>query len=182
PPGSGVAPSPALRGGEPAPARLTPVELARFLRLHLGLRTKPQTRYIPLEVWDRNAGLVAQEALAGREAYGGLDLAATSDLSALCWVFPDREGGYDAVWRLWTPEANLPKLNERTAKAAEMWVRQGWLTVTSGEVMDYDYIRSAVNADRDRFDVREIAYDPWNSTQLVNDLMDDGAPMVTMRQ
>src|SRR5690606_27080758 len=54
--------------------------------------------------------------------------------------------------------------------------------VTSGEVMDYDYIRSAVNADRDRFDVGEIAYDPWNSTQLVNDLMDDGAPMVTMRQ
>lgn len=181
-PGYGVSPTREFMRAAAEKARQNPVELARFLRLHLGLRTKQQTRYIPLEVWDRNAGLVEQEALAGREAYGGLDLAATSDLSALCWVFPGREGGYDAVWRLWTPEANLPKLNERTAKAAEMWVRQGWLTVTSGEVMDYDYIRSAVNADRDRFDVREIAYDPWNSTQLVNDLMDDGAPMVTMRQ
>src|SRR5690606_25071723 len=139
-PGYGVSPTREFMRAAAEKARQNPVELARFLRLHLGLRTKQQTRYIPLEVWDRNAGLVEQEALAGREAYGGLDLAATSDLSALCWVFPDREGGYDAVWRLWTPEANLPKLNERTAKAAEMWVRQGWLTVTSGEVMDYDYI------------------------------------------
>jgi phage terminase large subunit-like protein len=31
-------------------------------------------------------------------------------------------------------------------------------------------------------DVRGIAYDPWNSSQLVNDLVSDGAPMVKTRQ
>jgi phage terminase large subunit-like protein len=30
--------------------------------------------------------------------------------------------------------------------------------------------------------VRGLAYDPWNSSQLVNDLMSDGAPMVKTRQ
>jgi phage terminase large subunit-like protein len=126
--------------------------------------------------------MVDRQKLLGREAYGGLDLAATSDLSAFALVFPDAEGGYDALWRIWTPEANMPKLNERTANAAEEWVRQGWLSVTPGEVMDYDFIRSAINKDREDFDVRDIAYDPWNSTQLVNDLLDDNAPMTTMRQ
>lgn len=181
-PGYGVSPTRAFMKEAAAKAQDNPVERARFLRLHLGLRTKQETKYIDLPVWDRNAGMVDRQKLLGREAYGGLDLAATSDLSAFALVFPDAEGGYDALWRIWTPEANMPKLNERTANAAEEWVRQGWLSVTPGEVMDYDFIRSAINKDREDFDVRDIAYDPWNSTQLVNDLLDDNAPMTTMRQ
>jgi phage terminase large subunit-like protein len=181
-PGYGVSPTRAFMKEAAAKAQDNPVERARFLRLHLGLRTKQETKYIDLPVWDRNAGLVDRNALRGRECYGGLDLAATSDLSAFCLVFPDADGGYDALWRVWTPEANMPRLNERTANAAEEWVRQGWLAVTPGEVMDYDFIRSAINKDREDFSVREIAYDPWNATQLVNDLVDDAAPMVTMRQ
>lgn len=181
-PGYGVSPTAEFMRQAAAKAKQNPVERARFLRLHLGLRTKQQTKYIELETWDRNAGMVDRGALRGRAAFGGLDLAATSDLSALAWVVPDDAGGYDVAWRIWTPEANLPRLNERTANAAGEWVRQGWLTVTPGEVMDYDHIRSAVNLDREHFEVREVAYDPWNSTQLVNDLLEDGAPMVTMRQ
>lgn len=181
-PGYGISPTKEFMRQAAAKAKQNPVERARFLRLHLGLRTKQETKFVDLDVWDRNAGIVDRQALKGRECYGGLDLAATSDLSALCWVFPDGQGGYDAIWRIWTPEANLRRLNERTADAAQMWVSQGWLTVTPGEVMDYDHIRAAINADREFFDVREIAYDPWNSTQLVTDLMEDEAPMETMRQ
>lgn len=47
---------------------------------------------------------------------------------------------------------------------------------------DYDYIREQVNRDREAFEVAEIAYDPWNSSQLVTDLMNDGAELVSMRQ
>jgi phage terminase large subunit-like protein len=54
--------------------------------------------------------------------------------------------------------------------------------VTPGDVADYDYIRSQINTDRETFRVREVAYDPWNSSQLVTDLVGDGAPMVKMRQ
>lgn len=181
-PGYGTSPTREFMRQAAAKARQNPVERTRFLRLHLGLRTKQQTTYISLEEWDRNASMVDAASLHGRAAFGGLDLAATSDLSALAWVVPDDQGGYDVVWRMWTPEANLPRLTERTAGAATEWVRQGWLTVTPGEVMDYDHIRSAINKDREDFDVREVAYDPWNSTQLVTNLLEDGAPMVTMRQ
>ena len=63
-----------------------------------------------------------------------------------------------------------------------MWVREGFLKLTPGNVADYDFIRAQINLDREKFAVRGIAYDPWNSSQLVNDLVGDGAPMVKTRQ
>ncbi|WP_234314009.1 terminase large subunit [Streptomyces sp. NBRC 109706] len=188
-PGLAAGDSPTMESMEKAAAkaRQNPIELASFLRLRLGIRTKQETKYISLEEWDRNAGMVDRAQLRRAECYGGLDLAATSDLSALCWIFPNGAPasgieGYRALWRLWTPEANLAALRDRTAGAVDVWVRQGWLTVTDGDVMDYGHIREAINADRAWFNVQEIAYDPWNSTQLITDLVSDEAPMVEMRQ
>lgn len=181
-PGFGVSPTRAFLADEASKAQQNPVNLARFLRLHLGLRTKQETCFIELPVWDRNAGLVDEAKLHGRHAFGGLDLASTSDLTALCWLFPDDDGGYDALWRLWTPQANLRRLDDRTAGAASLWVRQGWLRLTPGEVTDYAHVREQIIRDLTSFKVVELAYDPWNATALVTQLQDDGAPMTTVRQ
>jgi phage terminase large subunit-like protein len=183
-PGYSISPTRAFLADEAEKAKQNPVNLARFLRLHLGLRTKQETKFFDLSVWDRNAGLVNEEKLRRRRAFGGLDLASTSDLTALCWLFPadDAANGYDAIWRLWTPEANLRRLNDRTAGAATLWVRQGYLKLTPGEVTDYGYVRAQIGKDMAKFKVEEVAYDPWNASQLVTDLTDDGAPMVTVRQ
>jgi len=181
-PGFGISPTRAFLAMSAQAAKDSPVNLASFQRLHLGIRTKQATRFFDLDLWDRNAGMVDESKLKGRVAYGGLDLASTSDLCALGWVFPDMTGGHDIVVRCWAPERAFDRINERSAGAAEVWRREGWLTVTPGDVADYDYIRQSVNADRELFDVREIGYDPWNATQLVNDLQADSAPMVTVRQ
>jgi phage terminase large subunit-like protein len=181
-PGYGASPTRAFLAAEARKAQQSPVMRARFERLHLGRRRRTHGRWIDLDTWDRNAGLVREADLAGRACWGGLDLAATSDLTALCWDFPAGDGTHDAIWRLWAPEARLRSLDDRTAGAASEWVRSGLLRLTPGEVTDYSHIRAAVNADRERYDVREIAYDPWGSSQLVTDLLDDGAPMVTHRQ
>lgn len=181
-PGFGISPTRAFLADEAAKAQQNPAQLARFLRLHLGIRTKQETRFFELPVWDRNAGLVDELRLRKRHAFGGLDLASTSDLTALCWLFPSDDGSYDAIWRFWTPEANLRKLDDRTAGAATSWVRLGYLTVTPGEVTDYAHVRAQINRDLGLYKVVELAYDPWNASQLVTDLTDDGAPMVTVRQ
>jgi phage terminase large subunit-like protein len=157
--------------------------LASFLRLHLNIRTKQQFRYIDLDSWDRNASIVVPERLAGRRCFGGLDLGSTSDLTALVWVFPEDDwSAWDVLMRCWAPEDSLDALDDRTARAASVWARQGWLTTTPGNVTDYDFIKAQIGRDRDEFLVQEIAYDRWNATQLVNDLMADGAPMINMGQ
>lgn len=162
-------------------AKDSPAELARFLRLHLGIRTKQETRWLDVDAWDVNASMVDVERLKGRECYGGLDLGSTSDLTALAWVFPDGEA-FDVLLRCWAPEDSVPDLDARTADAASGWVKQGWLTTTPGNVTDYDFIEEQIRRDRDDFLVQEIAYDRWNAQQLVNNLMSDGAPMITMGQ
>ena len=180
-PGYGISPTRSYLANAATQAKASPADLAKYQRLHLGLRTKQETKYLVLEVWDRNGSLVDETKLAGRECFGGLDLASTSDLCALAWVFP-AESGFDAIWRQWTPEANLASLDKRTAGMASVWVREGFLTLTPGNVADYDFIRAQINLDREAFKVQGIAYDPWNSSQLVNDLVSDGAPMVKTRQ
>ena len=181
-PGYGISPTREYLRSAALEAQQSPAQLAVFLRLHLGIRTKQETRYLDLPAWDGNEADIAEPALAGRDCFGGLDLASTADLCALCWDFPDGAGGHEAIWRLWVPEAALESLNRRTAGQAAVWVRRGWLTPTAGNVADYDHIRQQVNRDRAAFRVREIAYDPWNASQLVNDLVADGAAMVPLRQ
>lgn len=181
-PGYGISPTREFMTAEAKKAKQSPANLARFLRLHLGIRTKQATKYLDLAVWDRNAGIVNETELIGRRCFGGLDLAATSDLTALCWLFPDTASGYDVIWRHWMPEAGLEKLNERTAGEAEVWVRHGWLKTTPGETVNYDFIRKQVNEDREQFQVEQLGYDPWNATQAVTNMEEDGAPMVMVRQ
>lgn len=183
-PGYGISPTRSYMRAEAAKAKNSPADRAKFERLHLGIRTRQVTKFLTLEAWDRNASLVYEDKLAGRETFGGLDLASTSDLTALCWLFPaaDPNDGFDALWRMWTPEENLPDLDKRTAGEASVWKRQGLLTVTPGNVADYDIVRAQINADREAFQVRGVAFDPWNSSQLVNDLLSDGAPMIKTAQ
>lgn len=181
-PGFGVSPSREYLAQAAHEAKSSPADLAKFLRLHLGRRTKQETRYYDMAAWDTNASIVDESQMAGRRAFGGLDLASTSDLLALAWVFPSDDGTYDALWRLWTPEDNVPALDKRTAGLASTWVRQGHLTTTPGNVADYGFVREQIARDLDTFAVTEVGYDPWNATQLVNDLVSDGAPMVAVRQ
>lgn len=181
-PGYGTSPTKQFMEIEAGKAKDSPANLARFLRLNLNVRTKQETKYIDLSAWDRNAGVVDERALVGRECWGGLDLASVSDLSALCWLFREPDGRYQALWRAWAPEATLPSLDKRTTGMASEWVRKGHLVLTPGNVTDYDYIRAAVAADAERYRVRSLGFDPYNASHLTNQLAEDGLPLTKVRQ
>lgn len=179
-----ITPSPQFMRAASDKAKAGPVELASFLRLHLGIRAKQDQQYIDVARWDRNAGrALTVDALKGRKAFGGLDLGSTSDLCALVWLFPDADkGGYDLLMRFWMPETALEPLDSRTQRNASAWVEQGFITLTKGEVTDQDFIEAQLREDLDSFEVQAIGFDPWNATQLTNNLVKDEAPMVTVRQ
>lgn len=180
-PGYGVSPTKEFMEAAATAAKNSPAELASFQRLHLGIRTKQTTRYIRLDDWDKLETEFDESVFENADVYGGLDLANTHDLCALCWAVP-RDGRIYLRWHLWTPEDNLQSLNKRTAGEAVHWARMGWLTVTPGNVADYEYIFQEITAKLDTWDIRAIAYDPWNSSELVTRLVENSAPMVPMRQ
>ena len=74
------------------------------------------------------------------------------------------------------------KRERRDRVPYETWARQGLVETTPGNVIDYDYIRARINELGERFDIREIAVDRWNATQLAIQLQGDGFEVVTFGQ
>lgn len=176
-----VTPSPEFMKAAWEKAQSSPAQLASFLRLHLGIRAKQDKRFFDLSRWDRNASTLDLSKLADRQAFGGLDLGSVSDLTALVWLLPD-DGAFDVLCRFWMPEDALPDLDLKTARTASGWVKDGWITLTPGDVTDYDFIKAQIARDLDTYDAQAIGYDRWNSSQLVIDLEAEDAPMVKVGQ
>jgi len=122
--------------------------------------------------------------LRGRPCYGGLDLASTTDLAALALVFPPvEEGGrYEVLMRFWTPQSSLLERARRDRAPYDAWARDGFLTATPGDVIDYGRIRADVEALAQVYQVREVAFDRWGAVQMSQELMAAGMTMVQFGQ
>ena len=155
-----------------------------FRRMHLNEWTEQAERWIDMAAWDACDAPVDLEPLRGRPCFGGLDLSTTTDVTALAWVFPpdDDDGLWHVLSRYFVPEDNLRKRAERDRVPYDLWARQGFIEATPGNVVDYGAIEQRIRADAALFDVKEIAYDPWNATHIALRLQDEGAKMVEFRQ
>ncbi len=124
----------------------------------------------------------AQEAdFEGCDAFVGVDLARTTDLSAVvcCVVKDDR---YYLFSRAFTPEATLRRKQDTNEMPAVQWAEEGHLIATEGAVIPDEPIEEAVLDFCKRFNVKEVAFDPWNATRLATRLQEAGVPMAEMRQ
>jgi phage terminase large subunit-like protein len=80
------------------------------------------------------------------------------------------------------PAENLKRRAERDRVPYDLWTRQGFIEPTPGNVGDYGAIEQRILADAALFQIREIAYDPWNATHIALRLQDEGANMIEFRQ
>ena len=83
------------------------------------------------------------------------------------------------------PEDNLEARMKEQRAPYDVWAREGFLLTTEGNVVDYDAVKAQILADSERYEIAEIAFDPWNATQFVNDLQKAGVPperLVTFKQ
>lgn len=166
-----------------------------FRRLHLDQWTEQADRWIDQAAWDACNAPVDPEELRGRRAYGGLDLASTTDIAAFVLLFPPVED--DEPWkvlcRFFVPKDSIQKRSREDRVPYDVWVRDGFMYATPGNIIDYDFIRQCILEDAERFDIQgmryrdeddvpEIAYDRWNATQLVTQLTGDGFTMVPFGQ
>jgi phage terminase large subunit-like protein len=167
-----------------ARAKEIPAQENAFRRLYLNQWTEQAERWLALAAWDACRQAIDLEDLEGRRCYVGLDLSTTTDLTAAVAVFPDDDGpGFAVVPHFFIPHDRIQARVTRDRVPYDEWARRGYLTTTPGPTVDYDYIREHLKAWRDRFDLRMIAYDPWNATDLTARLeKQDGFVCVKMRQ
>ena len=169
-------------------ARNSPAQVNRFLRLHLGKRTKQSVAWLPLHSWDQAAGTVKPEDFRGEAAYVGVDLSTTTDFTAAVWLAPfeleDETIAYRVWAHFWIPDERVDELERLTGVPLRQWNRAGWITFTEGNVVDYARFRKDVAAITERLGctVAEVAYDPWNATETTQEMANEGHTMIPIRQ
>lgn len=171
---------PRILADECRKAQANPAAQRSFEQYRLNRQGAAAGRAVDLSVWDRAPAAAAQ--LAARTCYAGLDLASTIDLASYVLDFPDAAGGHDVLYRVFTPAAQLAALDRRTGGKATAWAAAGLLTVTEGDVIDYDAIKVALRADAEAYDLREVAFDRWGATQLSSELLEEGFPLIQTGQ
>lgn len=113
------------------------------------------------------------------DCYIGIDLSSTSDLTAVSFMVPYR-GKFYFRTHYYLPEDALQTKKNKEQYAE--WVRNKYLTITPGNVVDYDYILNDIMCvDRNLYIVK-VGYDAWNSTQFVINATDKGLPMEPVSQ
>jgi phage terminase large subunit-like protein len=159
-----------------ARAREMPAALNAFQRLELDIWTQAETKWMNIEHWRACGGAVDGDGLRGRTCYGGLDLSSTTDVTALVLVFPPQaeDDSYQVLCRFFIPEDSMHDRSRRDRVPYDAWVRQGFMTATPGNVVDYDFILQQVKDDVEAFDLRQIAFDRWGAAKIQSQLMELG--------
>jgi phage terminase large subunit-like protein len=106
----------------------------------------------------------------GRPCYCGLDLSSTSDTTAFCAIWPDEDGSFDVFAHLFIPDEGA----DRDEAPYRQWAKDGFVTLTDGNVTDYDVVRDYVLSFCEKNWVKSVAIDRWNATHLTTQLVNEG--------
>ncbi|HFI0450562.1 TPA: terminase large subunit [Streptococcus suis] len=161
-----------------------PAEENVFKQLRLNMWTSSSVAWIPEHVYAKGNDPIQYESLKGRSCYAGLDLSSTSDITAFVLVFPPRfeEENYIVLPFFWLPEDTLELRCRRDHVLYDIWERQGYIKTTEGNVVHYGFIEKFIEDLSEIYHIKEIAYDRWNATQMVQNLEGMGLTMVPFGQ
>ena len=71
---------------------------------------------------------------------------------------------------------------KRDSVPYDVWVKQGLLKTTEGNVVDYAFIEKFIDELSTRYNIREVAYDRWGATQMSQNLERLGLVVVPFGQ
>jgi len=135
---------------------------AMVRNLYLNQRVQAKAPFLTPNIWARGAGEVDEALLYdGRTVYGGLDLSARTDLSALVLAVQDDDGNVHLFPRIWTPADTLNERGLRDRAPYKAWVERGLLIAVPGQVLDYDFLAADVGEMSGTMALGRIAYDRW---------------------
>jgi phage terminase large subunit-like protein len=131
-----------------------------FRNLHLNQRVESSSPLFSMEVW-KECGLLEVVPHAGtHDVFAALDLSAVSDLTSLVavWFAGER---WNAAARFWAPTVGLMDRARRDRVPYDLWAQQGWLTLTPGPTVDYDFVAADVLEMSAEWNLSALAFDRW---------------------
>lgn len=172
-PNIGVSPTYSFLEGLVSEAENSAESLVALKTKHLNQWLDKPNVWIENKVWTQSQSPIDIESLKGKLCYAGLDLATIWDLAAFVLIFPDDSQGfrrYDILCRFFVPKDNLLKRVQKDKVPYLDFLRDGLITATPGNEIDYSYIEKQILQDCNDFNVKMIAYDRYNSNHLIQKL------------
>lgn len=172
--------------------------LFRWLRLNQWIATKA-VGWLPLTLYDRTQWHVEnleatlkgnalrsamRQLLAGKKCFGGLDLAATTDLAALVLEFPPQPGldHWVVLTHAWRPRDGVLEAEKRDHVPYRDWERAGYITLCEGDMNDFDQIKDAIRDAARLYKLQILGVDPYLSREISGSLMKEGINILEVRQ
>ena len=164
-------------------AQQSPRKESAFKRYRLNQWVGHADCWLSSSIWELGAEPFDPRFLEGKECFVGVDLARRRDVAAVVLVFKVDDSFY-LLPRFFLPEGCLAERERHDHVSYSVWARQGLLTLTPGDVIDYRFIRQQINDDSKRYSIQQIGYDPWNAELLCNQQLgqEDGFDAVEVRQ
>ena len=160
-------------------------------RLNFCIWTQNESRAIARDQWKKCAGAGAADPaewrrrqenseLRGKRCFSAMDLASTTDIAAVAHFFPKQAGVPKPVLLVdfFIPEQALMIHVTKNRVPMDHWSGQGFVFKTPGAVIDYTFIRKRIKEFSETHPIEEFAFDPWNATEIVTNLENDGFKMV----
>ena len=144
-------------------ARRMPARQAEYENLILNRRIEASNPFISPTVWKACDGSVA--SLEGIPVYGGLDLSAVSDLTALVLI-GWRGGKWHVQPTFWLPIEGLSERAAADRVPYDLWHAQGHLQATPGKTVSYEFVAHHLRQLFQRYNIQKMAFDRWNFRHL----------------
>ena len=146
-----------------ADAKRMPSRQPEYENLVLNRRVEASAPFVSRQLWlSCNS---PPRPLTGVPVYGGLDLSAVNDLTALVLI-----GRVDGIWQVhptfWLPADGLADKAAKDRVPYDLWHREGTLLAAPGKSVDYEFVARHLRGQSEALDIRKIAFDRWGFKHL----------------
>ena len=154
-------------------AKNRPEAVRNVMTKNVDLWVDAERTWILDDVWQKCIGTTDPADLKGCACWGGLDLSNVSDITAYVLLFHENDR-FQLLPHFWIPEEKMLEKIRKENINYDKWVAEGYVTVTPGNVIDYDFVKTDILRIVADYDLRTSAYDRWNSSQTIIDLQNEG--------
>lgn len=154
-------------------------KLAPFLTKNMNMWIDSSSTWLNTDKWDACETIINEYELTKYPCWIGLDLASVKDICALVVMWDAGSVKYIKEW-FFAPKKSAQLRGKTDGVDYIEWANRGDLILTdgaAGEKTDYEHIKKIVMDYALKHNLQSVAYDKWNSSQLVTDLIDNGINM-----
>jgi phage terminase large subunit-like protein len=146
-----------------ADAQRMPSREANYRNLVLNQRVEASSPFVSRALWETCGD--KPTPIDRVHVYGGLDLSAVNDLTALVLI-----GCVDGIWQVhpafWLPADGLRDKAAKDRVPYDVWNDSGHLLAAPGKSVDYEFVSNYLRSVFDEYNVVKIAFDRWGFKHL----------------